>query len=286
MHQILNFSLLLGALAVFCGGCGSTAYQEKFAETLKSLGNEQPFHQLLKTSTRIPIPGSREALSLRLPKFFDARAGNTYALDARTRAPEDPEIELQKIRWLPKFLDASFLEASKKFDLEHYHLRTYEARVDATNLQKQPNQGPLHCVIFAVPNGSLELEDLKANLAEAMEKQFPQKPVPPSASQGMKFGSSDWERLSVRTPEGTDREVERLKGEGNYKYLAECLVYLIPVSQFDVVIVWLTTFDRAQQLQLDVDGKKASPKDYPLARALAGTVQIVATQEQPLPPAD
>ena len=286
MYQILKFTLLLGALAVFFGGCGSTAYQEKFSGSLKSLRNEQPFHQLLKTPTRIPIPGTEEVLSLRLPTLFDARAGNTYALDARTRAPEDSEIELRKTRWLPEFLGASFLEASKKFDLEPYHLRTYEVRVDATNLQKQPHQGPLHCVIFAVPNDSLELEDLKANLAEAMEKQFPERPAPPSASQGMKFGSSGWERLSVRTPEGTDRKIERIKAEGNYKYLAECLVYLIPVSPFDVVIVWLTTFDLAQQLQLDVDGEKASPKDYPLARALAGTVQIGTTQEQPLPPAD
>ena len=94
----------------------------------------------------LPIPGSDEVLSLRLPKLFDASAGNVYAFDAIAQNPLDPSKSLQKSRWYP-----DFLTTSKEFALEPYHLRTYEARIAPAAGKGQPSPGTLQCIIFAVP---------------------------------------------------------------------------------------------------------------------------------------
>ena len=255
MTPILKWPLVVCVLSLCFGGCGSAAYEEKFSETIDSLRREEAFLNLLKTPIALPIPGSDGVLSLRLPKVFDASAGNVYAFDAMAENPLDPSKALEKGRWYP-----DFLTTSKDFDLEPYHLRTYEVRIAPTAGQGEPSPGTLQCIIFAVPKKikkGQKKESLKNNLADAF--------------------SLTCIGLDVPTPAGT----ERLIYKGIYEEAPKRLFYLIPTDKFDVVIVWQTPAPLAVQLHLDDPSPVTSPKDDPLARATAGTVQIEPAATKP-----
>ena len=248
MTLMLKWPLVVCALALFIGGCGSAAYEDKFAETIDSLRREEAFRSLLKMPAALPIPGSDEVLSLRLPKLFDASAGNVYAFDAMAENPLDPSKVLEKGRWYP-----DFLTTSKDFDLEPYHLRTYEVRIAPTAGQGEPSPGTLQCIIFAVPKKikkGQKKEALKNSLADAF--------------------SLDWIELNVPTPAGTERSIYK----GIYAEAPKRLFYLIPTDKFDVVIAWQTPAPVAVELHLDNPSLVLSPNDDPLARATAGSVQI------------
>ncbi len=248
MTLILKWPLVVCALALFLGGCGSAAYEDKFAETIDSLRREEAFRSLLKMPAALPIPGSDEVLSLRLPKLFDASAGNVYAFDAIAQNPLDPSKSLQKSRWYP-----DFLTTSKEFALEPYHLRTYEARIAPAAGKGQPSPGTLQCIIFAVPKEikkGKKKESLKQRLADAF--------------------SLDWIELNVPTPSGTERSIYK----GIYAEAPKRLFYLIPADPFDAVIVWQTPAPVAVELHLDDPSLVLSGKDNPLARATAWSVQI------------
>ena len=248
MTLILKWPLVVCVLALFCGGCGSAAYEEQFAKTIDSLRREEPFRNLLKTPVALPIAGSDEVVSLRLPKLFDASAGNVYAFDAIAQNPLDPSKSLQKSRWYP-----DFLTASKDFDLEPYHLMTYEARIAPTGGQGEVSPGTLQCIIFAVPKKikkGKKNESLKNSLADAF--------------------SFAWIDLKVPTPAGTERSIYK----GIDEEAPKRLFYLIPADQFDVVLVWQTPAPVALELHLDDPSPALLPKDISLARATAGSVQV------------
>ena len=248
MTPILKWPLVVCVLTLFFGGCGSAAYEEQFAETIDSLRREEPFRNLLKTPVALPIAGSDEVVSLRLPKLFDASAGNVYALNAMTQNPTDSSKALQKSRWYP-----DFLTASKDFDLEPYHLMTYEVRIAPTGGQGEPSPGTLQCIIFAVPK-KIKKGKKNTSLKDSLKDAF----------------SFEWIDLKVPTPAGTERSVDK----GIYAEAPKRLFYLIPTDRFDAVIVWQTPAPVAVELHLDDPSPVLSGKDNPLARATAWSVQI------------
>jgi len=257
MTPILKWPLVVCVLTLFFGGCGSAAYEETFSKTIDSLRREEAFRNLLKTPVALPIAGSDEVVSLRLPKLFDASAGNVYAFDAMAENPLDPSKVLEKGRWYP-----DFLTTSKDFDLEPYHLRTYEVRIAPTGGQGEPSPGTLQCIIFVVPK-KIKKGKKNTSLKDSLKDAF----------------SFEWIDLKVPTPEGTKRSIYK----GIYKEAPKRLFYLIPAEQYDVVLVWQTPAPVAVELHLDDPSPVLSGKDDPLARATAGTVQIEPAVTKPTP---
>lgn len=273
--------------AVFLAACGSQSYEEKFSDTLGALRRETPFHKLFTAPVTIPFTDNSvaEVFSIRIPDFFDVKTGEAYALDNHTPDPRNPTEPVDPERLMPKFLNVGS------------HLRTYEAYITYKTARQTDIRRPLRCYISIVPRKDSDSDDTLAKKIEHMlESQFPKKPAATKAQikdhPGLKFGSSGWSDLSIPTPEGKLLGVKKIEAEGVYRFtyykkpigpeidakhnMATCLIYLVPTDRFDVVIAWLTTFQLAKQLRLDSDLPDPSWEAYPVARAMAGTVDITA----------
>jgi hypothetical protein len=265
---------------VFLAACGSQSYEDKFTDTLGSLRRKTPFHKLFPTPIAIPFPynGVTEVLSIRIPDFFDAKTGEAYVLDVDTPDPRDLTKPLDPDRLLPKFLKVGS------------HLRTYEVSITYKTVRQTDLRRPLRCYISIIPRKDSDSEDkLATTIRQMLESQFPKKPAATEAQKkadpGLKFGISNWSELSIPTPGGKLLDVKKIEAAGVYRFAyyknkkpkdpATCLVYLVPTDRFDVVIAWLTTFQLAKQLELDSELQDPSWEAYPVARAMAGSVNIM-----------
>ena len=276
-------SILLSIAAIT--GCGSSQYEARFEASLTKLRNEVPFNDLWPEPLRIPLSfdGENILLQLRIPRLFDSKTKEAYALDEDTPDPRNPDFPVTSDRLWPDFL---------RFGT---HLRTYEVTLNFKNRKGENKRSSIHCYLSVMPR-SKEVDShgiLSKRITEKLQKAFDGNTVLTKGQTQtypkLKSGVGEWVALSVPTPDGKKREIERLQAIGNiqlYSYLeqvkpaiqnkmalATCLVFIVRSGKETVLLSWLLPVDLAVQKNITESEIIVPVDQLPVARAMAGTVQ-------------
>ena len=266
-------------------GCGGSHYEERFESSLTNLRKEAPFSSLWPDPIRIPlsIDGQNILLQVRIPRVFDTKTKEAYALDQNTPEPRNPKVEVYAERLRPSFLQFGT------------HLRTYEVTLNFKDRAGKDKRSSIRCFLSVMPRNK-EVDShgiLSKRITEKLKEAFNENTVlttrQTKANPTLKSGVGEWIALSVPTPNGEQREVERIEAFGNIQLpsyiapgkpatqnktiLATCLLYIVRIAEETVVLSWLLPVDLAAQKNIDVPAVRVPIAQLPVARAMAGTVQ-------------
>jgi len=274
-------SLIILLCFALLAGCGSTNYEAQFEHSLTHLRNEEPFRSLWPEPISIRLPGeeSNEVLHLRVPRLFDMQSGEAYALDKNTLDPRDPKEAVAPERLWPEFLQIG------------EHLRPYERTLNVNPPLEGENRVPVRCYIAVADEktaGSF------GAIEKTLEERF-RRPETAVADDDIKNPVGEeikWKQIDIRTPDGGD-SLKAARGEEDlalplswYEKLGKpklkqktikssCLIYLIPEGEKTVILAWLMPAGLAERENIESSTQAPPPKQYPIARAMAGTVKIL-----------
>jgi len=281
--QLLIIVSLISIAAIT--GCGSSQYEARFQDSLTKLRNEIPFNQLWPKPVGIPLSFESEniVLEYRVPRLFDTKTKASYALDRDTPDPRNPDSRVNSDRLWPDFL---------RFGT---HLRTYEITLNFENRRGKNERSSIHCYLSVMARSD-EVDFhgiLSKRIAEKLEKSFDKNTkltkTQTQTYPKLKSGVGDWIALSVPTPDGKKREIERLQASGNiqlFSYvehgkpeiqnkttLATCSIFIVRSGKETVILSWLLPVDLAVQKNITESALTVPIDQLPVARAMAGTVQ-------------
>jgi len=277
--------------AVFSGlmlvaGCGTSDYESKFEASLTALRNEVPFESLWQKPVSIPLPAAEKRLILkvRIPRLFNTKTGESYALDQNTPDPRNQEVAIYPDRLWPSFL--------------HFgtHLRTYEVTLNFKNRTGKSERSSIRCFLSVMPRTE-EVDShgiLSKRITEKLKGAFNKNTVltaqQTKSDRTLKSGVGEWIALSVPMPNGKTREIEKIEATGNIQLphymelgkpatqnkttLATCLLYIVRSEEETIILSWLLPVDLAAQKNIAVPEVNVQTTSLPVARAMAGTVEI------------
>ena len=205
-------------------------------------------------------------------------------LDQNTPSPRNPEVAVTADRLWPTFLRLGT------------HLRTYEVTLNFRNVAGQNVRSSIRCFLAVMPR-SKEVDAhgvLSKRITEKLKEAFTENTVLTSRQKHshpkLKSGVGDWIALQVPMPNGITREIEKIEATGNIQLpyymepgkpaiqnrtrLATCLVYIIRSGEETVILSWLLPADLATLKNIAVQAVKVPVTQLPVARAMAGTVQV------------
>ena len=271
---------------VFLAGCGSSQYEEKFETSLETLRNETPFSSLWPQPISIPglVEGENIILKVRIPRVFDTKTEEAYVLDQNTPSPRNPEVAVTADRLWPTFLRVGT------------HLRTYEVTLNFRNVAGQNVRSSIRCFLAVMPR-SKEVDAqgvLSKRITDKLKQAFNENTVLISRQKQshpqLKSGVGGWLALQVPMPNGKTREIKKIEANGNIQLpyymepgkpaiqnktrLATCLVYIIRSGEETVILSWLLPADLVALKNIAVQAVKVPVAQLPVARAMAGTIQV------------
>ena len=284
--MLLRPTLILLTL-MFLAGCGSSQYEKKFESSLETPRNETPFSGLWPQPISIPLSVEGETIifKVRIPRVFDTKTKEAYALDQNTPSPRNPEVAVTADRLWPTFLRVGT------------HLRTYEVTLNFRTVAGQNVRSSIRCFLAVMPR-SKEVDAhgvLSKRITEKLKEAFNENTVLTSRQKHshpkLKSGVGDWIALQVPMPdEIEERELEKIEATGNIQLphymepgkpaiqnrtrLATCLVYIIRSGEETVILSWLLPADLVTLKNIAVQAVKVPVTQFPVARAMAGTVQV------------
>ncbi len=275
-------------------GCGSSQYEENFKSSLTRLNNEAPFSSLWPQPISIPlsIEGENIILQMRVPRIFDTKTNEAYALDQDTPEPRNRKVRLHADRLWPKFLQFGT------------HLRTYEVTLSFKKRDNKNTRSSIRCFISVMPR-SKEVDThgvLSKRITEKLKEVFNKNNAISSQQEKnnrelqFKSGVGEWTALSVPMPNGNKRQIEKIRAIGNIQlpsymqrgkpatqnktFLSSCLIYIVRSGQETVILSWLLPVDLAAIKNIDASAIDVPVTEMPVARAMAGTVKALTVPDE------